>query len=104
MISQETKLSVFGRYHAADPDKATQLDPDEKQTLRSSEVEAKQNAMATIAILPLIMAACYLGLLAYFRRKGGYKAMGLTAEGQVAGEHPVTGQEAFNDEAQMPNR
>jgi len=104
VIGQEAKLSVFGRYHAVDPDKAAQLDADDKQTLASSEIEAKQNAMATIAILPLIMAVCYLGLIAYFRRKGGYKAIDLTAEGKVAGEHPVTGQEALDDEARTPNQ
>ena len=31
------------------------------------------DALRSIAILPLIMLAAYIGLLLYFRRKGGYK-------------------------------
>jgi len=45
--------------------------------------EAKRNAMARCAILPLVMALCYLGLIFYFRSKGGYKQIDL-AEGEPA--------------------
>lgn len=41
--------------------------------------EAKKNAMAKVASLPLIMAFCYLGLIFYFRRRGGYSIVELTA-------------------------
>ncbi|MBN2449659.1 MAG: MFS transporter [Lentisphaeria bacterium] len=40
---------------------------------------AKRKAMATVAILPLIMALCYIGLIFYFRAKGGYKPVDLAA-------------------------
>ncbi len=46
--------------------------------------EAKKNAMARCAILPLMMALCYIGLIFYFRSKGGYKQVEL-AEGKGAG-------------------
>ena len=48
--------------------------------------EAKENAMATVAILPLIMAAVYLGLILYFKAHGGYKAIDLMTEGEEADE------------------
>ena len=56
--------------------------PDE-ETLASSTTAAKKTAMATVAVLPLIMAACYLALIIYFRLTGGYKAIHLTAEAKT---------------------
>ena len=44
--------------------------------------DARRNAMASAAVLPMIMAVCYLGLIIYFRRKGGYRPIELTAEGE----------------------
>jgi DHA2 family metal-tetracycline-proton antiporter-like MFS transporter len=35
--------------------------------------ESKLQALRTIAILPVIMLVVYLGLIFYFRKKGGYK-------------------------------
>ena len=43
--------------------------------------EAKRNAMARVASLPAIMALCYLGLIFYFRKQGGYKAVEIGPEG-----------------------
>ncbi len=64
---------------------------------------AKQKAMAQIAILPLIMAACYIGLMIYFRGKGGYKAIDLSADGEVIGSHAVTAAEAVADAEATPS-
>ena len=50
-----------------------------QDTLDQVSTEAKQNAMATVATLPLIMAGCYLGLIIYFKRKGGYTIVDLSA-------------------------
>jgi len=61
------------------------LAPDRK-FLDEVTIEAKESAMAEIAVLPLIMAACYLGLIFYFRAKGGYKPVELAAEGRPAGD------------------
>ena len=51
-----------------------------KDKLDEVRTDAKRNAMATVAILPLIMAACYLGLILYFRATGGYKPIDLLGE------------------------
>jgi len=64
---------------------------------------AKRNAMATIALLPLIMAGCYLGLILYFRAKGGYKAIELTANGEPTGEHAVTPTEVVAGAEETPS-
>jgi len=47
---------------------------------RTMAAGATKSAMSTLAILPLIMAACYIGLIIYFKKKGGYKAIDLVAE------------------------
>jgi MFS family permease len=64
---------------------------------------AKQKAMAQIAILPLIMAGCYIGLMIYFRAKGGYKAVDLSTDGEVVGAHAVTPTEAVADAEATPS-
>ena len=51
----------------------------DKGVLGAAVADAQRNAMATIAILPLIMAVCYLGLILYFRAHGGYKPIDLMA-------------------------
>jgi hypothetical protein len=48
------------------------------------EGETKQGALATIAILPTIMCLCYIGLIAYFRSRGGYKVQHLEMSGEQA--------------------
>ncbi len=39
----------------------------------AAERESKHDALRTIAILPGIMFLVYLGLILYFRSRGGYK-------------------------------
>jgi MFS family permease len=49
----------------------------EQAALDDVTAKAKRSAMSTVTILPLIMAVCYLGLILYFRAKGGYKVIDL---------------------------
>jgi MFS family permease len=42
--------------------------------LTTLDSRTKQATLAKIAILPVIMLGCYLGLIAYFRKTGGYRA------------------------------
>ncbi len=84
----DTKTSVFGTYQALDESKVAALDPgvkDKKDQVQKNLIEeigfdAKKNALATVAILPCIMFACYLGLIFYFQAKGGYKAKELITD------------------------
>jgi len=64
----------------------------DKGTLADVTTVAKRDAMATVAILPLIMAVCYLGLILYFRAKGGYQAIDLMAEQETGGGSEVEGE------------
>jgi len=45
---------------------------------------AKKDALKTIAIFPVGMLVCYLLLMGYFRRQGGYKVVLLPSEKSVS--------------------
>jgi MFS family permease len=64
---------------------ADQRDEAMKQltTVRS---EGNQGALRAMAIFPAFMLACYLGLILYFRAKGGYKPVDI-GSGAAAGAH-----------------
>ncbi|MGH9161212.1 MAG: MFS transporter [Vicinamibacteraceae bacterium] len=66
---------------AADPEGAAL----KRQNDLLSELDSrtKQQTLAKIAILPAIMLVCYLGLIAYFRATGGYRATHLVSEEDI---------------------
>ncbi len=69
---------VLGNYSKVDPKAIAALPAAEKEVVTSTEKAAKQRSLATISVLPLIMLASYIGLLFYFKTRGGYKAVFLT--------------------------
>jgi MFS family permease len=71
------KISVFGEYERIDPDKVAALPSEPKQVVDSIKESAKKNVLWRVAILPAVLAVCYLGLILYFRSKGGYSAVDL---------------------------
>ena len=85
----EEQISVFGKYRPVDPDKVSAAPPDVQDTVAEIQTAAKKNALVTVAVFPLIMLLCYLGLILYFRTQGGYKAEVL--EGHKAEDEEFTG-------------
>ena len=79
-VAGEEKISIFGKYNSIDQDKVAQLESEQKSVYTSIEASAKQSALFTMAIFPLIMLICYLILIFYFKSKGGYKAEVLVAQ------------------------
>jgi len=67
------RTGIFGDYVAIDPSKRAALAGDEKAAVDAADRESKHDALRTIAILPGIMFLVYLGLILYFRSRGGYK-------------------------------
>jgi len=67
------RKSAFGTYAAVDPEKRAAVAADTKVVVDKIDNDSKRDALRSIAILPLIMLFAYLGMLLYFRRKGGYK-------------------------------
>jgi hypothetical protein len=91
-IYQQVKTEkrwVFGTYTAVDPERAKTLSPAEQATIATISNEAKKSALTTVAIFPGIMLLSYLGLLFYFRGRGGYRAEVLA--GHAAEDEKFTG-------------
>mgnify|MGYP006307616511 CR=1 FL=1 len=76
VVGQE-ESSVFGKYKPINQAKLATLTPEEKGIVQRIIDTAKKNALMTVAIFPAIMLLCYLGLIFYFKTKGGYKAVEL---------------------------
>jgi hypothetical protein len=69
----EHKKGIFGAYRALDGDKLSKAPKETLQTIGGVQDEAKKDALRTVSLLPGLMLLFYLGLLIYFRYKGGYK-------------------------------
>src|SRR5215831_4185842 len=67
------RTGIFGDYVAIDPSKRAALAGDQAAAVDAADRESKHDALRTIAILPGIMFVVYLGLILYFRSRGGYK-------------------------------
>ena len=52
----------------------------DKATINMIQGDAKKVALKNVALLPIFMLLCYIGLLLYFRSKGGYRPV-------LIGEH-----------------
>lgn len=78
----ETKMSVLGSYQALDAGKVGGLSSEEQGLVDQVTAAAKKNALATVAVLPVVMLVCYLVLIGYFRSRGGYTAEVLETGGE----------------------
>jgi MFS family permease len=83
-ISRQDRY-VLGSYSAVDAVKVDTLPSEQQEKVRQVERAAKQGALATIAIIPAITLFAFLGLLLYFRARGGYRPVIL--EGSPATGH-----------------
>ena len=85
------KEGLFSGYQYVDKTKfeSAGLTDAEQSELVSLESQTKQHALAKIATLPVIMCICYLGLILYFKSRGGYTAQVLT--GHAAEDEKFTG-------------
>ncbi|TAE77991.1 MAG: MFS transporter [Verrucomicrobia bacterium] len=71
---------ILGSYQAVDADKVAELaKTDEAAATKISEARksANQSALGRIAMFPIFMLACYIGLILWFKARGGYKPVNL---------------------------
>jgi MFS transporter, DHA2 family, metal-tetracycline-proton antiporter len=78
-IKGETKPGMFGLAPSLDQSKIKALSPEGVKELESVQAVSKKGVFVTIAVLPAFMLICYLGMLLYFRSKGGYKPIEIGA-------------------------
>lgn len=84
-----SKKGLFSDYEALDAAKINKLPEADKAKVTAIQRHTKQQALASIAVLPAIMCCCYLVLIAYFKSRGGYQAEVLT--GHAASDERFTG-------------
>lgn len=68
-----TRPGLFGASDAPDPALRARLAPADAEVVAVADRATKQATLGKIAILPMIMFVCYVGLIAYFRSTGGYR-------------------------------
>ncbi|MFN4872331.1 MAG: MFS transporter [Akkermansiaceae bacterium] len=69
------KTFILGKYNAINDEKVALLPTETQKEVNAITKQAKQGALAKVAIFPATMLLAYLLLLLYFRSKGGYKAL-----------------------------
>lgn len=72
-VEGTAKPSIFGDTPSLDQKKVKALDEAGTKELTLVQAESKRGAFARIAMLPVFMLVCYLGMFFYFRSRGGYK-------------------------------
>ncbi len=75
----DEKTGMFGKYMALNPDKAAAASAGDKAVLDGLAEGSKKDALKDVALLPLLTMLIYLALIAWFRSRGGYKPVVLTA-------------------------
>jgi MFS family permease len=79
VFADEATPSVLGRYRKLDEAKVAALPAERRAAVSAVQDDARQRALLQVAALPLVMFACYLGLIAWFRSRGGYAPQVLVA-------------------------
>jgi hypothetical protein len=85
----QDKTWVFGKLQAVDPEAVKTLPTEQQDQVQTITDNAKQEALATVAVFPVIMLVAYLALIVYFKSRGGYEAQVLT--GHAAEDAKYTG-------------
>ena len=70
---------VLGSYTAIDGDKVAALPAETAAKVNLVAKEARQHALASVTVFPAIMLAAYLGLIFWFKSRGGYRPVNLHA-------------------------
>ncbi|RZA02663.1 MAG: MFS transporter [Sphingobacteriaceae bacterium] len=71
----DKKTSVFGDYEGLDQTKLAAANTEEQGVVKTIQDGAKKEALKNVLIFPIIMFLSFLGLILYFRSKGGYKVI-----------------------------
>jgi MFS family permease len=77
-VSRENHY-VLGSYTAIDTEMVAALPAETAAEVNLVAKEARQHALASVTIFPGIMLATYLGLIFWFRSRGGYRPVNLHA-------------------------
>jgi hypothetical protein len=71
---------VLGSYTAIDTEMVAALPTETAAKVSLVAKEARQHALASVTIFPGIMLVTYLGLIFWFKSRGGYRPVNLNAD------------------------
>jgi MFS family permease len=77
-VAGEASTAYLMTYQSIDRAKVAALPESARQLVERITTENSQQTLATFAILPAIMFFCYVGLILYFRARGGYRQVQLS--------------------------
>ena len=81
----QDKVSVFGHYKALDDAAIASAPAADRAVFDNLATASKKDALKEMALLPVGTLIIYLGLIAWFRSRGGYKPVVLGEEGVESG-------------------
>lgn len=73
------KKGLLGTYKAVDEEKLKTATADEQKVIADAKAGVQQATLQKVAIFPIGMFLVYLGMLFYFRSRGGYKPVDAAA-------------------------
>ena len=73
-VTQERR-SLFGDYVALDSEVVKAAPQSDRDRIAEVEADAKKGALRTVVLFPVLMLVSYLGLILYFRSRGGYRVV-----------------------------
>ena len=76
-VAGEPATAYLMRYQPVDRSKVSELPEPARKVVEDITTANSQQTLATFAILPAIMFFCYIGLILYFRARGGYRQVQL---------------------------
>lgn len=79
-VISEPKLGIIGTYRPLDQQRVEMLTAEQRAVVQEVQGRSSQTALARVAIMPAFMALCFIALLIYFRKKGGYKPIELETD------------------------
>ncbi|MEM9914388.1 MAG: MFS transporter [Planctomycetota bacterium] len=82
VMDPEPTASVFGNYRKVIDDQVAALPQADQAKVGDLVDEAKSSALVYAAIAPFGLSLCYLGLIVYFKSRGGYRAVQLVADSE----------------------
>jgi hypothetical protein len=80
----DEKQSTFGGYFAVDQSKLAHAPEADLRQIEAMQAMAKKKTLSTAALFPVVMLGAYLALIAYYKRKGGYKARNIDQASKVS--------------------
>jgi MFS family permease len=79
VVAGEPHDAYLMSYRRIDRAKVTELPETQRIVVEEITTANSQRTLATFAILPAIMFFCYVGLILYFKARGGYRQVELSA-------------------------